>query len=100
MRSDDSLPKPDASEPEGRTRTGRIDLSEERRAALVARLKALYLDEFDEDLSDFRAERLIEFFAKGIGAPVYNQAIQDARAYLADRLEDLDAEFYEPEEEG
>jgi len=32
------------------------------------------------------------------GAPVYNQAIQDARVFLHAKLEDLDGEFYEPEE--
>lgn len=32
-----------------------------------------------------------------LGPPVYNQAIQDARAFMAEKLGDLDAEYYEPE---
>ena len=48
-------------------------------------------------LSDFQAERVIEFFLRELGAPVYNQAIGDARAFLQTKLDDLDGEFYEPE---
>jgi uncharacterized protein (DUF2164 family) len=33
-----------------------------------------------------------------IGPSQYNQAIQDARKYMAAKLEDLDSEFFEPEE--
>jgi len=50
------------------------------------------------ELSDFQAHRLIDFFLRHLGAPVYNQAIQDARTFLQTKLDDLDGEFYEPEE--
>ena len=36
--------------------------------------------------------------AAGGGDAVYNQAIQDARGFLQDKLHDLEAEFYEPDE--
>jgi uncharacterized protein (DUF2164 family) len=35
---------------------------------------------------------------KELGAPIYNQAIQDARAFLQGKLDDLEGEFYEPEQ--
>ncbi|MEN8162067.1 MAG: DUF2164 family protein, partial [Myxococcota bacterium] len=44
-----------------------------------------------------QAQRLLDFFIRHLGAPVYNQAIQDARGFLQDRLTDLEGEFYEPE---
>ena len=50
------------------------------------------------ELSEFRAERLVDFFVGELGPPVYNQAIRDARAFLHGKLDDLDAEFYEPED--
>ena len=53
-----------------------------------------------QDLSDFQAQRLIDFLLRHLGAPVYNQAIQDARAFLQTKLDDLDGEVYEPEERG
>jgi len=77
----------------------RLALSEERRETLVARLVRFVRDEHDETLSDFRAQALIDFFLRELGPPVYNQAIQDARGFLQERLDDLDVEFYEPEPE-
>lgn len=76
----------------------RIRLSEERKQTIVRSLVELFAEEFDEELSPFRAERLLEHLVKELGAPVYNQAIRDARGYLLEKLEDLDGEFYEPEE--
>jgi len=41
---------------------------------------------------------LLEFFVKAMRPPVYNQAVQDARGFVQEKLDDLDAEFYEPED--
>lgn len=73
-------------------------LSDERRAELRGGLIALFADEFDEELSPFRADAVIDHLLRHLGVTVYNQAIQDARAWMAERLDDLDAEFHEPEE--
>jgi uncharacterized protein (DUF2164 family) len=77
-----------------------IDLSEERRQALLNALHGVFRDEFDEELSPYRAERILDYFIKALGPPLYNQAIADARAFMSQKLDDLDAEFYFPEEEG
>ena len=76
----------------------RIQLSEERRRFLAEEIQRLFHSEFEHDLSDFQARRLLEFLVHRIGAPIYNQAIQDARGFLQAKLEDLDVEFYEPED--
>lgn len=75
----------------------RIKLSNDRRAALLKLLKGFYKENFDEEVSEYRAERLLDFFIKQLGPPIYNQAIADARAFMFEKLEDLDVEFYEPE---
>ena len=80
-----------------RDRPMRIRLASERRDRLVSQLRALFSREFDSDLSEFQAKRLVEFFVRHLGAPVYNQAVQDARAAIQAKLEDLEGEFYEPE---
>jgi uncharacterized protein (DUF2164 family) len=76
----------------------RIRLSEERRGRMVGSIKQFFAEHFDETLSDFRAESLLDFFVKELGPPVYNQAIRDACMFIQDRLTDLEGEFYEPEE--
>jgi Uncharacterized conserved protein len=82
-----------------RDRPMRIRLAPERRDRLVSRLRALFSREFDSDLSEFQAKRLVEFFVRHLGAPVYNQAVQDARGAVQAKLDDLEGEFYEPEPE-
>jgi uncharacterized protein (DUF2164 family) len=75
----------------------RIKLEAERRNRLVSNLRALFAREFEHDLSDFQARRLVDFFVRELGAPIYNQAIQDVRASLQTKLDDLEGEFYEPD---
>ena len=76
-----------------------VRLSDQRRADLNTALRQFFFDEFDRELSEFQASRLIDFFLQRLAPQVYNQAIADARAFMSDRLDDLDAEFYEPEPE-
>ena len=76
----------------------RILLSEERRNMILGVVKNFHEVELDEELSDYRAERLLDFFLEALGPSVYNQAIQDARKFMLERLEDLDTEFYETED--
>ena len=78
----------------------RIRLSDERRGQLVAAVQRFVAGHFELELSDYQAGRLLDFFVRHLGAPVYNQAIQDARAFVQDKLTDLEGEFYEPEEPG
>lgn len=76
----------------------RIELSGEQRERIVRSLRSFFTEQLDQDLSDFQAQRVIDFLVKELGAPVYNQAIRDARGFIQEKLDDLDAEFYEPEE--
>lgn len=75
----------------------RIKLSPERREMLLLAVQTHYLKELDEELSRFRAERILEFMIREIGPAVYNQAIRDAHGFIARKLEDLGGELYEPE---
>lgn len=79
------------------SRPMRMRLSEERREILINAIQQLFVKEFERELSVFQASRLIDFFLGQLGPPVYNQAIQDARAHIQLKLDDLDGEVYEPE---
>jgi len=73
----------------------RIRLSPDRRASLLAALQRHFDSEFDEPLSAFRAEGLIDFFVQHLGPPVYNQGVRDATAYVQDKLTDIEGEILE-----
>ncbi len=76
----------------------RIRLEGEQRDRMLRALRRFFQGEFEIELSEFQAERILDFLVVQLGAPVYNQAIRDARGFVQDKLDDLDAEFFEPEE--
>jgi uncharacterized protein (DUF2164 family) len=71
-----------------------INLSDDRQAEFNRELRALFEDEFDEPLSEFRANAVLELFLKMLGPAVYNQAVQDVRGHLQIKLDDLEGEVY------
>ncbi|MCP4935411.1 MAG: DUF2164 domain-containing protein [bacterium] len=76
----------------------RIKLNEDHKNEIVRSLMGYFSSQFDEDISQFRARELVDFMLQQIGPSQYNQAIQDARKFMADKLEDLDTEFFQPED--
>ena len=72
----------------------RIELSAEKEADFKGRLKQLFRDDFDEPLSDFRADEVLGLFLTILAPAVYNQAVQDVRAHLQTKLDDLEGDVY------
>lgn len=76
-----------------------LKLDDSARTALIAQLQSHYASELDEDLSDFRAQALLDLILKSVAPAIYNQAVQDVRTHLQARLDDLDGEVYlDPEQ--
>lgn len=76
----------------------RIQLSDERKSDITQAIIGFFKSEFEEDLSEFRAQELVSFMLHQIGPSQYNQAITDARKFMAEKLDDLDTEFHETEQ--
>jgi len=75
----------------------RIRLSPDRRASLLVAIKRYFAENFDEPLSDFRAEALLDFFVGALGPSVYNQGVRDASSFIQEKLADIEGEIYERE---
>jgi len=75
----------------------RVKIDGDRREDLLRAIDGYFSENFDEDISPFKAEGLLDFFVAQLGPPVYNQAIRDAHAFIQDKLSDLEGDFYEPE---
>lgn len=71
-----------------------LKLSPERRQRLVDHVRKIFSEDFDESLSEFRAGELVDRMTALIGPGVYNQAVEDVRAHLQGRLDDLGGEVY------
>lgn len=69
-----------------------LTLSDDRREALISHLQTLFNEEFDEELSAFRAGEIVDLMLTTLAPAVYNQAVADVRAAMEKKLEDLDVE--------
>ena len=66
-----------------------IELSAEVRQSMLGKIKEFFFNEKDEEISEFQAGILLDFFLENIGSLAYNQAIEDAHKYMAERVEDM-----------
>ncbi|HNX52434.1 MAG TPA: DUF2164 domain-containing protein [Pontiellaceae bacterium] len=71
----------------------KIKLSPPQKALLRQKLIAMFLDDFDEELSDFKADQILDTFIEKLGPGIYNAAIEDMKIFMMHQLEDLDAIF-------
>ncbi len=71
-----------------------IALSPERRQRLIETVQSVFARDFDESLSAFRAGEIVDRMTALIGPGVYNQAVEDVRAHLQARLDDLGGEVF------
>ncbi len=66
-----------------------IEFSKEERASVVLQIQRYFRDEMDQDMGQFDAEFLLDFFSEKVGAYYYNRGLYDARAVLNGKLEDI-----------
>lgn len=74
-----------------------IKFSKAQKDGLVLKLQRYFETELDQDLGQFDAEFLLDFFAKEMGAVYYNQGLYDAQAILNDKVADISDAIYEIE---
>ncbi len=66
-----------------------IEFDRSRKDAITQKIQEYFLRELDQEIGQFDAEFLLEFFVEEIGAEFYNQGLADAQAVLSARLDDL-----------
>ncbi len=71
-----------------------IQLSKDRIKIITEEVQSYFRNEHDEVIGELKAEMLIEFFIKRLGPKIYNQAIDDANAFIHDKLIDLEGILY------
>ncbi|MGV2871752.1 DUF2164 domain-containing protein [Colwellia sp. E150_009] len=77
----------------------KIEFSKEQRESMVYKLQTYFNRELEQELEQFDAEFLLDFFAEQIGAYFYNRGLHDARAIFESRIESIDDEIYANEKE-
>jgi uncharacterized protein (DUF2164 family) len=83
----------DRRTPAVKIRPMKIELSPQQKALLRQKLIAMFRDDFEEELSDFKADQILDAFIEKLGPGIYNAAIEEMKIYLMNQIEDLDALF-------
>ncbi|MDF7797923.1 DUF2164 family protein [Pontiellaceae bacterium B1224] len=73
-----------------------LKLSNARKDELRKKLVAIHFDEFDEEISDFKADQLLDAFLEKLAPAIYNVALQDFKQFMFTQIEDMEA-IYEKE---
>ena len=74
-----------------------IEFTEEEKKILVSKIQSYFHTELSEEIGQFDAEFLLDFFNKEIGGYHYNKGLQDARILMEENAQNLSQRFYEME---
>lgn len=67
----------------------KIEFSLQQKQALVDKIQRYFDNELEQEIGQFDAEFLLDFFATEIGPAFYNQALLDAQSALESKLDDV-----------
>ena len=74
-----------------------IVFSKEEKEVLVNKIKLYFTEELNQEIGQFDAQFLLDFFSEEVGSYFYNRGLYDAQAILERRLEDISETIYELE---
>ncbi|MGC4015720.1 MAG: DUF2164 domain-containing protein [Luteolibacter sp.] len=72
-----------------------LKLDSNQKKDVLRSIGRYFAEELDTDLGDIQAGLLLDYILKEIAPLAYNQGVEDARRFLADKMEDLTASCFE-----
>ncbi|MFT5571527.1 MAG: hypothetical protein ACI9FR_000444 [Cryomorphaceae bacterium] len=70
-----------------------IEFSKAEKDQLLEKVKVYFETELNEEIGQFDAEFLIDFFSVNLGGYYYNRGLQDAQLVVRSKLDDIEAEI-------
>ncbi|NOU95197.1 DUF2164 family protein [Paenibacillus sp. LMG 31456] len=71
-----------------------LKLPKEQKEQIISMLQQYFLVERGEELGHLAADQLLDFFAKHAGPIFYNQAVDDCRQYVRERVAMVEEDMY------
>ncbi|MBN8235545.1 DUF2164 domain-containing protein [Halobacillus kuroshimensis] len=68
------------------------NLTKEQRQMMIEEIEQFFLKERDEELSDFAAESILDFFKDSLASHFYNNAVNDAISVLQTQYSSIEEE--------
>ncbi len=75
----------------------KIEFSKEQKDVIVQKIQRYFQEELDQDMGQFDAQFLLDFFSEEVGAYYYNQGLHDAQSVLEKQLESVADAIYQIE---
>ena len=75
----------------------KLEFTPEEKNQIVSKVKMYFEEELDQQIGNFDAEFLIDFFAEEVGAYFYNRGLYDAQALFSQKVDELADSIYELE---
>ena len=72
-----------------------LKLSAAQKKDVLRSMGRYFSEELETDLSDMQAGLFLDYLMKEIAPLAYNQGVEDARRFLAEKMEDLSATCFE-----
>ncbi len=74
-----------------------IEFSKAEKELIVRKVQVYFSREMDQELGQFDAEFLLDFFANEVGAYFYNRGLRDAQSVIEAKVADIADALYEIE---
>jgi uncharacterized protein (DUF2164 family) len=74
-----------------------IEFSKAEKELITRKVQMYFSKELDQELGQFDAEFLIDFFAEEVGAYFYNRGLRDAQSVIEAKVADIADALYEIE---
>lgn len=71
-----------------------IKLSDAQREKLNDEIKAFYLDVRGEEIGMIEQMQLLELFEQNMAPIIYNKALDDAKKWFVQMLDNIDSDYY------
>lgn len=75
----------------------KIEFSTEQKNIIVQKIQRYFQEELDQEMGQFDAQFLLDFFSEEVGPYYYNQGLHDAQTVLEKQLESIADAIYEIE---
>ena len=73
----------------------RIKLSDGEKEKLNSEIKAFYLDVRGEEIGLIEQMQLLDLFEEKMAPVIYNRALDDAKRWFVQRMDNMDGDYYE-----
>lgn len=74
-----------------------IEFDSVEKSIIIDKIQRYFEREMNQEIGQFDAEFLLDFFAKDVGGYFYNKGLKDAQAVLQAKLADIDDALYDIE---